>query len=315
MSPWLRSSWHQIVDGLRSQSLPHAWCIVHPPGVIASELTDHLVRTLLCQAPSSNEPCGQCVSCRIDESHPDLLLLQPEGAAGMIKVDSVRDAIEVAYTTASLGGKRVILVRPCDCLNQASSNALLKVVEEPPSGTVFVFQTSLPGKLLPTLVSRLRMVKVPNPSPEILQQTAESLGVSHSDMDLADALLSEPMALKTDPDRFGLAKDVLNAMARVRQGADSQVVVKSLGKADALVASTVMERVCEHMIRAQYGAIENSVTSVLKAPYPPVVMVYQLKERIAEVRKQAQAGITVNSGLALGSLFAAWGFIWTRVQP
>ena len=314
MSPWLESSWRLVVEGLQSKAPPHAWCIVHPPGVVASELTDRLVRLLLCQNPVDHEPCGQCVSCRIQETHPDLVLLEPEGAAGMIKVDSVRESIETAYMTASMGGRRVMLVRPADCLNQASSNALLKVVEEPPSGTVFVFQTALPGKLLPTLVSRLRMVKVPTPTHEILEKTAQSLGVSHDDMLAAETLLAEPMAVKTDPERLTLARDVLKAMARVRNGEDSQVVVKSFAKADALVASVVMERVCEQLIRAQFDEVSNPVTSTLAAPYPSVTLLYQFKERIAEVKKQAQAGIAVNAGLALGSLFAAWGFIWTRVQ-
>ena len=228
MSPWLDSSWRLVLEGLQFKAPPHAWCIVHPPAVVASELTDQLVRLLLCQNPTHHQPCGQCVSCRIQETHPDLVLLEPEGAAGMIKVDSVRDSIDTAYTTASMGGRRVVLVRPADCLNQASSNALLKVVEEPPSGTVFVFQTALPGKLLPTLVSRLRMVKVPMPTPEILEQTAQSLGVSHEDMIIAETLLAEPMAVQTSPERLALAKDVLQAMARVRHGEDSQKVIKSL---------------------------------------------------------------------------------------
>jgi DNA polymerase III delta prime subunit len=314
MSPWLDSAWRLVVEGLQSKAPPHAWCIVHPPGVVASELTDRLVRLLLCQNPSNDEPCGQCASCRIEETHPDLVVLEPEGAAGMIKVDSVRESIDTAYMTASMGGRRVVLVRPADCLNQASSNALLKVVEEPPSGTVFVFQTALPGKLLPTLVSRLRMVKVPMPTPEILEKTAQSMGVSHDDMLLAETLLAEPMAEKTDPERLALARDVLKAMTRIRHGEDSQVVVKTFAKADALVASVVMERVCEQLIRAQFDDVSNPVTSALVGPYPPVTLLYQFKERIVEVRKQAQAGIAVNAGLALGSLFAAWGFIWTRVQ-
>ena len=314
MSPWLDSSWRLVLEELRSKAPPHAWCIVHPPGVIASELTDQLVRFLLCQNPINHQLCGQCVSCRIQETHPDLVLLGPEGAAGMIRVDSVRDSIDTAYTTASMGGRRVVLVRPADCLNQASSNALLKVVEEPPSGTVFVFQTALPGRLLPTLVSRLRMVKVPAPTREILEQTAQSLSVSHDDMLVAETLLAEPMAVQTNPERLALAKDILQAMARVCHGEDSQKVMKSFAKSDALVASIVMERICECLIRAQFDDFNSPVTSTLVPPYPPVARLYQFKERVAEVRKQAQAGIAVNAGLALGSLFAAWGFIWTKVQ-
>jgi hypothetical protein len=158
------------------------------------------------------------------------------------------------------------------------------------------------------------MVKVPMPSAELFAKTLQSLGVTAQQVQLASALLAEPLAPQTDPDRFELANDVFQALVRIRGGADAQMVAKSFSKADALVASTVMERVCEHLIRAHYDRVDNAVTDILKAPYPAVPLLFQFKERIAEVKKQAQAGIAVNAGLALGSLFAAWGFIWTRVQ-
>lgn len=314
MSPWLKASWQSVLEGLQSASPPHAWCLTHVPAVTADSLTDHLAHSLLCDAPRKGEPCGECVSCRIPDPHPDILTLGPEGSAGMIKIDAVREAIEVAYTTASMAGRRVMIVRPADCLNQAASNALLKVVEEPPSGTVFIFQTAVPGKLLPTLLSRLRMVKVPVPTPQILKKTAQSLGISGEDLLLTDALLAEPMALQTAPERVGLARDVLDALVRIRFGEDSQVVLKPFGKVDMLTASTVMERVCDQLIRAQFQQCsQDPITATLTAPYPSVRLLYQYKERVSEVRTQAQAGIAVNSGLALGSLFAAWAFIWARV--
>tara|TARA_B100001057_G_scaffold426508_1_gene450706 strand:- start:756 stop:1463 length:708 start_codon:yes stop_codon:yes gene_type:complete len=232
----------------------------------------------------------------------------------MIKIDLVREAIEVAYITASMGRCRVIIVRPADCLNLAASNALLKVVEEPPSGTVFIFQTAVLGKLLPTLVSRLRMVKVPVPEQQILEKTAKNLGINGEDILLSDALLAEPTAVQTAPERLALARDVLDALVRIRFGEDSQVVLKRFGKVDMLTASTVMERVCDQLIRAQFQQpSQNPITAALSAPYPEVRLLYHYKERISEVRIQAQAGIAVNSVLALGSLFAAWAFIWARV--
>jgi hypothetical protein len=233
----------------------------------------------------------------------------------MIKIDAVREAIEVAYTTASVAGRRVMIVRPADCLNQAASNALLKVVEEPPSGTVFIFQTSVPGKLLPTLVSRLRMVKVPVPTPQILEKTAQSLGINSEDLLISGALLAQPTAAQTAPERLALARNILEALVRVRFGEDSQVALKPFGKVDMLTALTVIERVCDQLIRAQFQQYsQNPITAALSAPYPSVRLLYQYKERIAEIRTQAQAGIAVNSGLALGSLFAAWAFIWATVR-
>jgi len=315
MSPWLKAPWQLILKALQSASPPQAWCLAHAPAVVADSLTDHLAHSLLCDAPKKGEPCGECVSCHFPDPHPDIFALRPEGAAGMIKIDAVREAIEVAYTTASMAGRRVMIVRPADCLNQAASNALLKVVEEPPSGTVFIFQTSVPGKLLPTLVSRLRMVKVPVPKPQILEKTAQSLGINSEDLLISDALLAQPIAAQTAPERLALARDVLDALVRVRFGEDSQVVLKPFGKVDMLTASTVMDRICDQLIRAQFQQYsQNPITAALSAPYPSVRLLYQYKERVAEVRTQAQAGIVLNSGLALGSLFAVWAFIWATVR-
>ena len=313
MSPWLMSCWQSLVEGLAAKASPHAWCIVHPAGVPASELTDHFIRVLLCQNPLDWMPCDGCMSCRVKELHPDLVSLEPEGAAGMIKVDAVRDMIEIAYTTASLGGRRVILIRPAEYLNQSSSNALLKVVEEPPPGTVFVFQTSFPGRIPLTLISRLRVVRIPPLSSEALRGIAESVSVNMSEIDMASALLAEPVASQVDPERYQLAKDVLQALDRIRRGEDSQSVLKMFAKSDALIVSTVVGRVCEHLISAHFGRLSNPVAQLMIGPYPPIAMLYQFREKVEEVRRQAQSGIAVNSGLAFGSLFAAWKFIWSRV--
>lgn len=314
MSPWLVSAWANLAEGLAAKSSPHAWCIVHPSAVPSNELTDYLIKVLLCHNPTRWTPCGSCVSCRMEAVHPDLLILGPEGSAGMIKIDAVREAIDVAYTTASFGGRRVILVRPADCLNQAASNALLKVVEEPPNRTIFVFQTSVLGRLIPTLVSRLWMVKVPAISIEELRLVGDSITVSSTELDLADNLLAQPMAGQVNPSQFQLAKDVFEALKLVRRGEDSQVIVKKFAKSDTLVVLTVMGRVCEQLILAQFGRVSNPVAQAFLGSPPPITMLYELRERIEDVRRQAQSGISINSGLAFGSLFAAWGFIWSRVQ-
>ena len=128
-----------------------------------------------------------------------------------------------------------------------------------------------------------------------------------------NALLAEPTAVQTAPERLALARDVLDALVRIRFGEDSQVVLKLFGKVDMLTVSTVMERVCDQLIRAQFRQpTQHPINAVFSAPYPTVRLLYHYKERIAEVRTQSQARIIVNSGLALGSLFAAWAFMWTR---
>jgi len=229
----------------------------------------------------------------------------------MIPVDAVRQAIQVAYTTAALGGKRVIQVRPAEALNQSSSNALLKIVEEPPPGTFFVFETALPGKLLPTLVSRLRMIRVAPPAIADLAAFATASGGQAEDVELGDALLSEPLACIEAPERLALAKLVLKALHQVRDGQDPQKIASQFQKKDAKIILTAFSRIVMALIRAK---AEQRAVLGFDGPYPDPNWFVQVLDRVNDSRLQAQANITVNLPLAMSVLLAAWGFVWTRVQ-
>jgi DNA polymerase III delta prime subunit len=310
MQPWLSAAWREIQRG-GAHGRPQAFCVVHPPGVAVVELRERLTSVLLCQAVDA--PCGQCPSCHQLQlgTHPDVLMLLPEGAAGMIPVDAVRNAIQTAYMTAALGGKRVIQVRPAEALNQSSSNALLKIVEEPPAGTFFIFETALPGKMLPTLVSRLRMIRVAPPEIETMAQFAKASGVSEDAVQLGDVLLAAPLVGLDAPERLELAKSVLKALHQVNSGDDPQRVATQFQKKDPTIVLTTFSRILMAVIRARTGG-----QSVLgfQGPYPDTHWLMQVLDRVNESRHQAQSNIAVNLPLTMSVLLAAWSFIWTRVQ-
>lgn len=132
-------------------------------------------------------PCGHCMACKWFEqgNHPDFRAVfpesmgagTPEGADGEaaatsdakssepakpkvlskeIKVEQVRSLLEFCGIGAHRGGRRVVLIYPAEAMNAASSNALLKTLEEPPESVVFVLVTSRIERLLPTIISRCR---------------------------------------------------------------------------------------------------------------------------------------------------------------
>lgn len=310
MQPWLNAAWREIERG-GIHGRPQAFCVVHPPGIAVAELREHLSSVWLCQA--ADAPCGQCSSCHQIRlgTHPDLLMLLPEGAAGMIPVDAVRHAIQTAYTTPALGGKRVIQVRPAEALNQSSSNALLKIVEEPPAGTFFIFETALPGKMLPTLVSRLRMIRVPPPQIETMVHFATASGASADDVQLGDMLLAAPLAAVDAPEQLVMAKSVLKALHQAKSGDDPQRIATQFQKKDATVVLTAFSRVLMAVIRAR---ADGQPTLGFQGPYPDTHWLMQVLDRVNESRQQAQSNIAVNLPLTMSVLLAAWSFIWTRVQ-
>jgi DNA polymerase III subunit delta' len=101
------------------------------------------------------DACGTCSACRrIPRGvHPDVLLIEP-GESGSIKVEEIRDAIGRAAYRPFEGRRRVTIVDCADTLVPSAQDALLKTLEEPPSGSIFVLVTSRPDALLPTIGSR-----------------------------------------------------------------------------------------------------------------------------------------------------------------
>ncbi|WP_211231794.1 DNA polymerase III subunit delta' [Ottowia thiooxydans] len=174
LAPWISRQ----VETLLAQR-GHAWLLQGPSGLGQLELADALVRTWLCDAPTPQGACGQCVSCHaIDvHTHADLAVLMPETVmiergwplsekaqadiddkkrkpSREIRVESMRGVIEFAQRTSGRGRGKAVLVYPAERMNQVTANALLKTLEEPPGDVRFVLASDAAHLLLPTIRSR-----------------------------------------------------------------------------------------------------------------------------------------------------------------
>jgi DNA polymerase-3 subunit delta' len=185
MHPWNAP----ILESLkrRLDTLPHALLLHGPRGVGKLELAETIAQLLLCEhADLSRRPCGTCEGCRwfISGNHPDLRRLEPEALAKTppaaegeeagpvtrtkpsleIKVDQVRDLAAFLNVGSHRGRRRVALVHPAEDMTASAANALLKGLEEPPAGALFVLVTHRPARLLPTIRSRCVAIAVPAPA-------------------------------------------------------------------------------------------------------------------------------------------------------
>lgn len=88
---------------------------------------------------------------------PDVLVLEKSGAAGEIKIDDVRDVRREVYATSLSAAGRVVLVKGAHRLNASSANALLKVMEEPPEGVMFLLTAPDEASVMATIKSRCCM--------------------------------------------------------------------------------------------------------------------------------------------------------------
>ncbi|WP_434562095.1 DNA polymerase III subunit delta' [Pseudomonas sp. Z4-20] len=167
--PWQDGLWQQLAG--RSQHA-HAYLLHGPAGIGKRALAERLMASLLCQAPTALNACGECKSCMLLRagSHPDNYVLEPEEADKAIKVDQVRDLVSFVVQTAQMGGRKVVLIEPVESMNINAANALLKSLEEPSGDTVLLLVSHQPSRLLPTIKSRCVQQACPLPSEAISLQ-------------------------------------------------------------------------------------------------------------------------------------------------
>ena len=135
-------------------------------------------------------PCGRCKPCRKIESrsHPDIIRIKPSGM--FIKIDQIRALCKTLAMKPYEAGIRVVLISDAQAMNPAAGNALLKVLEEPPTGTILILVANHTADLLPTIVSRCRHIRF-NPISRI---DLESVLVSSHGFDPNDAKIVAAMA-------------------------------------------------------------------------------------------------------------------------
>jgi DNA polymerase-3 subunit delta' len=161
-------------DAATSNRLHHAWLLAGPQGIGKATFADAAARWLLATSAGPafagqglDVPADHPVASLIAAgSHPDLRRLarlprdRSEDLARSITVDQVRGLQPLFATTPSLSPRRVIVIDAIDDMERNAANALLKNLEEPPASTVFLLVSHAPGRLLPTIRSRCRMLRL-----------------------------------------------------------------------------------------------------------------------------------------------------------
>lgn len=159
-----------------SGHLHHAWLLGGMEGIGKATLAMRMAAFVL-SAPAdrggedlSYNSQGHASRLLQAGAHPDFIHIQPEESKKQISVEDVRKIEPIFRRTASEGGWRVALIDGVDLFTVPAQNALLKILEEPPAQALFLLTASAPGRLLPTIRSRVRQVQLePLPDDQLMQ--------------------------------------------------------------------------------------------------------------------------------------------------
>ena len=196
-----KETWAQLTGKL--DRLPHALLIHGAPGVGKLALAERFAQLLLCEKKGQGiEPCGSCDGCRwfLAGNHPDARIVEPEALALgrpapvaeegeeeqskekkkpsiQIKIEQTRGLADFLNLASHRGGRRITIVHPAEDMNTATANSLLKNLEEPPPGAMFLLISHRPARLLSTIRSRCVPVPVALPEPKTAAAWLAAQGV------------------------------------------------------------------------------------------------------------------------------------------
>lgn len=257
--PWQKDDWTRL-QALRERA-SQGLLFQGMKGIGKLDLAISYARSLLCQHPSGNGfSCGVCPSCHwfIQGSHPDFRMVQPESEteeveAGkkpsrQISVDQIRALSDFMGMTAHQGGRRVVIIHPAEAMNTNAANALLKNLEEPPPGLLFILVTHKPQVLLPTLLSRCLSFSVAAPDAATATAWLAGQGVKNPAEVLAYAGFS-PLQAKLTANEGGM--DVREKLLRAlrKPGAmDVFAMADTLQKTEQVLVVQWLQQWCYDLI-------------------------------------------------------------------
>ena len=149
---------------------PHAIVLQGEAGTGKRTLARLIAKALVCRSAGTSEeaPCGECPSCirAAAGSHPDIRVEEGSGATRSLSVDTIKAVIADAYRMPEEADVNVYILLMGTRTSDAAQNKLLKVIEEPPEGAVFLLVCESAEQLLPTIRARVQSFTLKPPSLE-----------------------------------------------------------------------------------------------------------------------------------------------------
>ena len=254
-----------LKNAIRLDRLAHAYLFSGPRGVGKTTAARVLAKAINCTTPLPEredhaEPCRQCDSCRSFEEGRSLSIIEIDAASNN-KVEDVRELRETVRIPPQGSRKKVYIIDEVHMLSAAAFNALLKTLEEPPPYALFIFATTEPNKVLPTILSRCQRFDFRRiPVSEIVGHLREISAAEGITADEASLLL---IARKGD----GALRDALSAFDQAVSLCGNNLQYAELADAMRVVEVDLYFRLIDYIIDGDSAGVIGLVDEIVRGGY------------------------------------------------
>ena len=203
-----------LLASIRRGKVSHAYVIEGDKGMGKKLIANTFAAYLVCETGTS---CGTCESCRLAAggSHPDIITVLPEKK--QIGVDDIRQVIKSISIKPYMAEKKVVIIPDADGITPEAQNALLKVLEEPPSYVVFIILIQNAQLLLDTILSRVMKLTLTPYTEAQVKKALEDAGIDAESV-VAENNIGRALALANDENYSALRSSALDHLQHLVSG-------------------------------------------------------------------------------------------------